>query len=95
VTQIIFECRLDLVTMGHLHEIKKTANINVKKTVVYHLVNGSMVLLRTENSKNDTLMVIFLCSVLTFSQTATSNITFRLSFLLFSVRNNTVKPLTR
>jgi len=22
---------VDLVTMGHLHEIKKTANINVKK----------------------------------------------------------------
>jgi len=32
---------------------------------------------------------------LTLSQTATSNITFSLSFLLFSMRNNTVEPLTR
>jgi len=32
--------------------------------------------------------------MLTFSQTAASNITFSLSFLLFSMRNNTVKPLT-
>jgi len=53
------------------------------------------VLLRIENSKNDRLKVILLCSVLTFSQTATSNITFSLSFLLFSMRNNTVEPLTR
>ena len=66
-----------------------------KKTVVYHLVNGSTVLLRIENSKNDRLKVILLCNTLTFSQTATSNITFSLSFLLFSMRNNTVEPLTR
>jgi len=41
-----------------------------------------MVLLRIENSKNDRLKVILLYSMLTFSQTATSNITFSLSFLL-------------
>ena len=67
----------------------------MEKTVVYHLVNGSMVLLRIENSKNDRLKVILLCGTLTFSQTATSNITFSLSFLLFSMRNNTVEPLTK
>jgi len=63
--------------------------------VVYHLVDGSMVLLHIENSKNDRLKVILLCSTLTFIQTATRNITFSLSILLFSVRNNTVEPLTR
>jgi len=65
------------------------------KTVVYHLVTGSTVLLRIENCKNDRLKVILLCSTLTFSQTATSNSTFSLSFMLFSMRNNTVEPLTR
>ena len=34
-----------------------------KKTVVYHLVNGSTVLLRIENSKNDRLKVILLVAV--------------------------------
>ena len=67
----------------------------MQKTVVNHLVNGCTVLLYIENSKNDKLKVILLCSTLTFSQTATSNITFSLSFLLFSMRNNTVEPLTR
>jgi len=33
------------------------------KTVVYHLVNGSTVLLRIENSKNDRLKVILLVAV--------------------------------
>jgi len=28
---VIFRCGVDLVTMGHLQEIKKTGNINVKK----------------------------------------------------------------
>jgi len=37
--------------------------INVKKNVVYHLVNGSTVLLRIENSKNDRLKVILLVAV--------------------------------
>jgi len=73
----------------------KNSKYKCKKTVVYHLVNGSTVLLRIENSKNDRLKVILLCSTLTFSQTAASNITFSLSFLLFSMRNNTVGPLTR
>jgi len=36
---------------------------NVKKTVVYHLVNGSTVLLHIENSKNDRLKVILLVAV--------------------------------
>jgi len=34
-----------------------------KKTVVYHLVNGSTVLLRIENSKIDKLKVILLVAV--------------------------------
>jgi len=34
-----------------------------KKTVVYHLANGSTVLLRIENSKNDRLKVILLVAV--------------------------------
>jgi len=34
-----------------------------KKTVVYHLVNGSTMLLRIENSKNDRLKVILLVAV--------------------------------
>jgi len=34
-----------------------------KKTVVYHLVNGSAVLLRIENSKNDRLKVLLLVAV--------------------------------
>ena len=34
-----------------------------KKTVVYHLVNGSTVLLRIENGKNDRLKVILLVAV--------------------------------
>ena len=67
-------------------------------TVVYHLVNGCTVLLvfllHTENSTNDRLKVILLCSTLTMSQTATSNITFSLSFLLFSMGNNTAQPLS-
>jgi len=50
--------------------------IIVKKTVVYHLVDGCTVLLHIENSKNDKLKVILLCSTLAFTQTATSNITF-------------------
>jgi len=36
--------------------------INVKK-LVYHLVNGSAVLLHIENSKNDRLKVILLVAV--------------------------------
>jgi len=52
-----------------------------------------MVLLHIENSKNDRLKVILLCGTLT-RQTATSNITFSLSFLLFSMCNNTIEPLT-
>jgi len=54
-----------------------------------------MELLGIENSKNDRLKVILLCSTLTCSQTATSNITFSLSFLLFSMSNNSTEPLTR
>jgi len=38
------------------------SEINVKK-LVYHLVNGSTVLLRIENSKNDRLKVILLVAV--------------------------------
>jgi len=88
-------CRLDSFTMGHLQEILKNSKHKCKKTVVYHLVNGSTVLLDIENSKNDRLKVILLGSTLIFSQTATSNTTFSLSFLLFSMPNNTVEPLTR
>jgi len=42
---------------------RQLMSINVKKTVVYHLVNGSTVLLRIENSKNDRLKVILLAAV--------------------------------
>ena len=60
-----------------------TPNIySCKKTVVYHLVNGCTVLLHIENSKNDRLKVILLCSTLTFRQTAT-------------MCNNSIQPLTR
>jgi len=65
--------------IGHLHKILKNSKYKCKKTVVNHLVNGSTVLLRIENSKNDRLKVILLCSMLTFSQTATTyNSTFSL-----------------
>ena len=43
-----------LASTGNL----KNSKYKCKKTVVYHLVNGSMVLLRIENSKNDRLKVI-------------------------------------
>ena len=81
----IFKCIIsntasdtDSVTMGHIQEIKNNKYKIVKKTVVYHLVNGCTVLLHIENSKNDRLKVTLLCSTLTFSQTATSNITFNI-----------------
>ena len=69
--------------------------INVKKTLVYHLVNGSTVLLRIENGKNDRLKLVLLVAVLMNVNVLHNNITFSLSFLLFSMRNNTVEPLTR
>ena len=37
--------------------------IIVKKTVVYHIVNGCTVFLHIENSKNDRLKVILLVAV--------------------------------
>jgi len=48
-------------------------------------ISQYMVLLHTENSKNDRLYVNVLHSYITFS----------LSFKLFSMSNNTVQPLTR
>jgi len=90
VTQIIFECIIWLKIQTRLlwGTYRKFFFLNskykCKKTVVYHLVNGCTVLLHTENSKSDRLKVTLLCSTLTLSQTATSNITFNLSFLLFS-----------
>ena len=81
----------------HVHQscLLSTNVINVKKTVVYHLVNGSTVLLRIENSKNDRLKAILLTAVSLNVNVLHSSITFRLSFLLFSMLNNTIEPLTR
>ena len=46
-----------------LHTFNQCIKINVKKTLVYHLVNGCTVLLHIENSKNYTLKVILLVAV--------------------------------
>ena len=55
--------KCNLVTFTYLFYSTSLHDINVKKTVVYHLVNGSMVLLSTENSKNGRLKVILLVAV--------------------------------
>jgi len=65
-----------------------------KKTVVYHLVNGSTLLLCIKNSKNDRLNVILLVAIWLNVNVLHSSITFSLSFLLFSMHNNNVEPLT-
>jgi len=68
-------------TLTHTHSSSCYVHTNnkCKKTVVYHLVNGSMVLLRIENSKNDRLKVILLVAVWLNVNTLHSNITFSLS----------------